>query len=109
MGRRRPRRRHGGDPLHQDPVRDHGGGVDADLRVPTPDMSRLHASVRLEHAKPTVRDLGSSNGTIVRGAAIAQGIAMRAKMGNASSPDAALRGARARLMAELGWQVAQRA
>ncbi len=44
-----------------------------------------------------------------RGAAIAQGIAMRAKMGNASSPDAALRGARARLMAELGWQVAQRA
>ena len=44
-----------------------------------------------------------------RGAAIAQGIAMRAKMGNASSPDAALRGARARLMAELGWQAAQRA
>ncbi len=44
-----------------------------------------------------------------RGAAIAQGIAMRAKMGNASGPDAALRGARARLMAELGWQAAQRA
>ncbi len=44
-----------------------------------------------------------------RGAAIAQGIAMRAKMGNASGPDAAERGARARLMAELGWQVAQRA
>ncbi|MDO8432041.1 MAG: phosphotransferase [Candidatus Binatus sp.] len=43
-----------------------------------------------------------------RGAAIAQGIAMRAKMGNASGPDAAERGARARLMAELGWQAAQR-
>jgi hypothetical protein len=43
-----------------------------------------------------------------RGAAIAQGIAMRAKMGNASGPDAAERGARARLMAQLGWQVAQR-
>jgi aminoglycoside phosphotransferase (APT) family kinase protein len=44
-----------------------------------------------------------------RGAAIAQGIAMRAKLGNASGPDAALRGAKARLTAELGWAVAQRA
>jgi aminoglycoside phosphotransferase (APT) family kinase protein len=43
-----------------------------------------------------------------RGAAIAQGIAMRAKLGNASGPDAALRGAKARLTAELGWAVAQR-
>jgi len=43
-----------------------------------------------------------------RGAAIAQGIAMRAKLGNASGPDAASRGARARLTAELGWEVAQR-
>ena len=43
-----------------------------------------------------------------RGAAIAQGIAMRAKLGNASGPDAALRGAMARLTAELGWQVAQK-
>jgi aminoglycoside phosphotransferase (APT) family kinase protein len=42
-----------------------------------------------------------------RGAAIAQGIAMRAKLGNASGPDAALRGAKARLTAELGWEVAQ--
>jgi aminoglycoside phosphotransferase (APT) family kinase protein len=44
-----------------------------------------------------------------RGAAIAQGIAMRAKLGNASGPDAALRGAKARETAELGWAVAQRA
>jgi aminoglycoside phosphotransferase (APT) family kinase protein len=43
-----------------------------------------------------------------RGAAIAQGIAMRAKLGNASGPDAASRGAKARLTAELGWAVAQR-
>ena len=43
-----------------------------------------------------------------RAAAIAQGIAMRAKIGTASAPDAAERGARARLMAELGWQVAQK-
>ena len=44
-----------------------------------------------------------------RGAAIAQGIAMRAKLGNASGPDAALRGAKARQTAEMGWAVAQRA
>jgi aminoglycoside phosphotransferase (APT) family kinase protein len=43
-----------------------------------------------------------------RAAAIAQGIAMRAKIGTASAPDAAERGARARLMAELGWDVAQK-
>ena len=43
-----------------------------------------------------------------RGAAIAQGIAMRAKLGNASGPDAALRGAKARITAELGWEVAQK-
>ncbi len=43
-----------------------------------------------------------------RTAAIAQGIAMRAKMGTASAPDAAERGARARLMAEIGWEVAQK-
>jgi aminoglycoside phosphotransferase (APT) family kinase protein len=42
-----------------------------------------------------------------RGAAIAQGIAMRAKLGNASGPDAALRGAKARQTAELGWAIAQ--
>jgi len=43
-----------------------------------------------------------------RAAAIAQGIAMRAKVGTASAPDAAERGARARLMAEIGWAVAQK-
>ncbi len=43
-----------------------------------------------------------------RGAAIAQGIAMRAKLGNASGPDAALRGAKARQTAEIGWAITQR-
>ena len=43
-----------------------------------------------------------------RAAAIAQGIAMRAKIGTASAPDAAKHGGRARLMAEMGWQVAQK-
>src|SRR5271166_2660865 len=43
-----------------------------------------------------------------RGAAISQGIAMRAKLGNASGPDAALRGAKARQTAEIGWDVAQK-
>src|SRR5258708_5165741 len=44
-----------------------------------------------------------------RGAAIAQGIAMRAKLGNASGPDAASRAAKAAQTAELGWALAQRA
>ncbi|MGC1398669.1 phosphotransferase [Candidatus Binatus sp.] len=43
-----------------------------------------------------------------RGAAISQGIAMRAKLGNASGPDAALRGAKARQTAEIGWAIAQK-
>ena len=43
-----------------------------------------------------------------RAAAIGQGIAMRAKIGTASAPDAAKHGGRARLMAEIGWQVAQK-
>ena len=42
-----------------------------------------------------------------RAAAIAQGIAMRAKIGTASGLDAAERGAKARLMAELGWDLAR--
>ena len=43
-----------------------------------------------------------------RGAAIAQGIAMRAKLGNASAPDAADRGRRAGISAQLGWEIAQK-
>jgi aminoglycoside phosphotransferase (APT) family kinase protein len=43
-----------------------------------------------------------------RGASIQQGIAMRAKMGNASAPDAAERGKRAYVSAQLGWEIAQK-
>ncbi len=46
--------------------------------------------------------------SLFRGAAISQGIAMRAKLGNASGPDAALRGSKARVTAELGWEVARK-
>jgi aminoglycoside phosphotransferase (APT) family kinase protein len=43
-----------------------------------------------------------------RGAAIAQGIAMRAKLGNASAPDAEERGRRAAVSAQIGWDIARR-
>ena len=42
-----------------------------------------------------------------RSASIAQGIAWRAKQGNASSPDADERGRRAALSAQIGWSIAQ--
>jgi aminoglycoside phosphotransferase (APT) family kinase protein len=45
---------------------------------------------------------------LFRGAAISQGIAMRAKLGNASGPDAERRGRRAGFSAQLGWEIAQR-
>ena len=43
-----------------------------------------------------------------RGAAISQGIAMRAKLGNASAPDAEERGRRASVSAQIGWDIARR-
>ncbi|HEY6394807.1 MAG TPA: phosphotransferase [Candidatus Binataceae bacterium] len=43
-----------------------------------------------------------------RSAAIQQGIAMRAKLGNASGPDADEHGRRAGLSAQLGWDIAQK-
>lgn len=43
-----------------------------------------------------------------RSAAIAQGIAMRAKLGNASGPDAEERGRRAAVGAQIGWAIAQK-
>jgi len=44
---------------------------------------------------------------LFRGAAIAQGIAMRAKMGNASGSDAAERGRKAGVNAKIAWELAQ--
>ena len=43
-----------------------------------------------------------------RSAAIAQGIAMRAKIGTASAPDAAAHGDRAARGAQIGWAIAQK-
>jgi aminoglycoside phosphotransferase (APT) family kinase protein len=43
-----------------------------------------------------------------RGAAISQGIAMRARLGNAIGSDAVLRGSRAKLTAQIGWDIAQK-
>lgn len=42
-----------------------------------------------------------------RSAAIVQGIAMRARLGNASGPDAAEHGKRAGMSARIGWSIAQ--
>jgi hypothetical protein len=44
---------------------------------------------------------------LFRGAAIAQGIAMRAKIGTASATDAADRGKRAAITAKIAWDLAQ--
>ena len=46
--------------------------------------------------------------SLFRGAAIAQGIAMRAKIGTASAPDAAERGKRAGISAQIAWDLAQK-
>jgi aminoglycoside phosphotransferase (APT) family kinase protein len=58
------------------------------------------------------RDAGDFNFFVAfaffRSAAILQGIAMRAKQGNASGPDAAEHGRRAGVSAELGWAVVAR-
>ena len=46
--------------------------------------------------------------SMFRGAAIAQGIAMRAKIGTASAADAADRGKRAAISAQIAWNLAQK-
>jgi aminoglycoside phosphotransferase (APT) family kinase protein len=46
--------------------------------------------------------------SMFRGAAIAQGIAMRAKIGTASAADAAERGKRAAISAQIAWDLAQK-
>jgi aminoglycoside phosphotransferase (APT) family kinase protein len=46
--------------------------------------------------------------SMFRGAAIAQGIAMRAKIGTASAADAADRGKRAAISAQIAWDLAQK-
>jgi aminoglycoside phosphotransferase (APT) family kinase protein len=93
-------------------------GIDGVLSFQEMDLNALGIPSEHEFLAAYCRRVGRSSVpdltffvafSFFRGAAIAQGIAMRAKLGNASGPDAALRGAKARQTAELGWAVAQRA
>jgi hypothetical protein len=49
-----------------------GRGTDADLRLDDPGVSRRHCAVDLRDGFPTVRDLGSTNGTFVDGRRITE-------------------------------------
>ena len=46
-----------------------GRGHDADVRIPVSEVSRRHARVVVEKSRVTIEDLGSRNGTFVRGVA----------------------------------------
>jgi hypothetical protein len=43
------------------------GRTDGDVLLPDPQVSRRHATVRLEEGHPVIEDLGSTNGTFVNG------------------------------------------
>jgi hypothetical protein len=47
-----------------------GRGLECDVTLNDPSVSRTHAVVDTEGAEPTVRDLGSTNGTFVNGARV---------------------------------------
>lgn len=47
-----------------------GRGHEADVRIPVSQVSRRHARVVVEGSRVTVEDLGSRNGTFVRGEAV---------------------------------------
>lgn len=49
-----------------------GRKLDADLRIPTSDVSREHCEVTHNDVIVTVRDLGSANGTFVNGRRITE-------------------------------------
>jgi predicted component of type VI protein secretion system len=49
-----------------------GRKVDADLRIPKPDVSRAHCEIMVNGNKVSLRDLGSSNGTFVNDRKVAQ-------------------------------------
>jgi two-component system response regulator AtoC len=44
-----------------------GRGIGTDVRIPLPDMSRRHAMLGWEEGRLQICDLGSSNGTMLRG------------------------------------------
>ena len=47
-----------------------GRGHEADVRIPLSEVSRRHARVMVEASRVTIEDLGSRNGTFVRGLAV---------------------------------------
>jgi DNA-binding winged helix-turn-helix (wHTH) protein len=53
-----------------------GRGHEADVRIPVSEVSRRHARVVVEGSRVTVEDLGSRNGTFVRGAAVERATAL---------------------------------
>jgi DNA-binding winged helix-turn-helix (wHTH) protein len=53
-----------------------GRGVDCDVRASSGTVSRNHARIHLQGGRATVEDLGSHNGTFVRGARIREPVAL---------------------------------
>ena len=47
-----------------------GRGTDADIRLVVPKMSRRHARISVEEGRAVLEDLGSKNGTWVRGSCV---------------------------------------
>ena len=49
-----------------------GRQADAQIRLPDPGVSRQHCEIQLDAARPTIKDLGSSNGTFVNRRRVSQ-------------------------------------
>lgn len=49
-----------------------GRGMDADIRIDDPGVSRHHAELRIAGPEVIIRDLGSTNGTYVNGTLVAE-------------------------------------
>jgi DNA-binding winged helix-turn-helix (wHTH) protein len=69
--------RHGGRDLALAPgVNVLGRGPDAQVRLDDADVSRRHAAIVVEAGRATLQDLGSRNGTFVRGVRVAGRVAL---------------------------------
>lgn len=49
-----------------------GRQADAQIRLPDPGVSRQHCEIQLDADRPTIKDLGSSNGTFVNRRRVSQ-------------------------------------
>lgn len=49
-----------------------GRQADCQIRLPDPGVSRQHCEIQIDAAKPTIKDLGSSNGTYVNRRRVSQ-------------------------------------